>query len=357
MSVNTVDMRDGIPVGADELLARAAATETRALALRRAVARDVAMPDEARLDDRTRTGIQALMQRLVAGIEHGILRLLGSSADPALAGTLPLLRRAGLLADPDLVDELLARLRHDQLGEALATHAPLDPVRPSLISRFAEHPDAAVADAARELLLAESRRRSPEMGRDGLHPDTHARIAWRVAAAMRTLAGNAADVHLDQRLCDAVHQLAADYRQLAAADLEAVAMRFAAALDPQRHEWPPLLVEALHDRRIVLFTALLAHAATLDYAAARALVLDPAPERLMLALHALGLPREARAQIGYALCEADPRRELERLADVLDALETLPQADAGAVLVGARLDGSYRAACATLARHAGGAAA
>ncbi|MHA6719460.1 DUF2336 domain-containing protein [Sphingomonas sp. RS6] len=352
MSVNTVDMRDGSSVGADELLARAVAMETRARAHRKAVAADIALADDARLDDRTRTGIQRHLQRLVDEIEQAILRLLGPYGYRGLGGTLPMLRASGLLADPALIDELLARLRLDQLGDALATHAPLDPYRPSLISRFAQHPDLAVADAARELMLAESRRRSPEMGRDGLSPAAFACLAWRVAAAMRARADTPVDAELDQRLCEAVRQLAADERELATGDLEAAAMRFAEAAAPRPDERQALLVEALHDRRIVLFTALLAHAASLDYARARAMVLDPAPERLMLALHALGLSREGKAQIGNALCEADPRRTLDALADMLDAIEPLSARQAAPVLALARLDPEYRAARIALARSA-----
>jgi hypothetical protein len=265
------------------------------------------------------------------------------------------LRESGLLRDPELMAELLARVRQEALGAALPMHAPDDPERPSLINRFVQHPDRVLASGAMAVLIAESRRRGgPDVGQVNqadLPAELHHRLVWWVAAALRAGAAEAADdrlAALDAALCDA------GQRSLSAYDegdrLEAAAMRFAAAVDAQPGELPGLLVESLGDRRIVLFTALLAHALGAHYGQARDLVLDAGAERLWLALRALELQRGAIAQIGYALCEADPRRDLERFADALDGIVAIPPHVARGGLAGLRLDADYRAAVAALAR-------
>jgi hypothetical protein len=153
---------------------------------------------------------------------------------------------------------------------------------------------------------------------------------------------------LDQALSDAAQ------RSLTAYDegdrLEAAAMRFAAAIDAQAHELPQLLIESLGDRRIVLFTALLGHALGASYPLTRELVLDPAGDRLWLALRALELSRDAIAQIGYALCEADSRRDLESFADTLDAIASITGHEARMALAPMKLHPDYRSAVLALGR-------
>ena len=132
-------------------------------------------------------------------------------------------------------------------------------------------------------------------------------------------------------------------------------MRFAAAIDAQPAELPGLLVESLGDRRIVLFTALLAHAMGVGYAQAREIILDPEADRLWLAFRALDLTRDTIAKAGYALCEADPRRDLESFADTLDAIVSIAAAEARNALAPMKLHPDYRAAVLALGRAGGGA--
>ncbi|MBO9622864.1 MAG: DUF2336 domain-containing protein [Sphingomonas sp.] len=366
MSGHSVDMDDGVAVGAQELLARAAAAEARAHRGLRVAVEDFFLPEEGRLDERARRALAALLERLIDGIEaeireHGVRQLSGRGEN-ALAHALATpgpslverLGRAGVLRDPALMAELIARVRQELIGAALPMLAPDEPERPSLINRFVQHLDRVLASSAMAVLVAESRRRAmPETGQitqAELPADLHHRLVWWVAAALaeRTPAPADAQPLLDRTLCDAAQ------RSLAAYDegdrLEAAALRFAAAIDARPQELGELLVESLGDQRIVIFVALLAHALGTGYDAARALVLDPAAERLWLALRGLDLSRETIAQIGYALCEADPRRDLERFADTLDAVMTIPPAEARATLDTIRLHPDYRAALLAL-RH------
>lgn len=338
------DARGGGPTGARDLAARAAAAERRADALRDATARDIAIPEALRLDERTRAGIAARLEAIVASIEHRLLHAVAPAGFPGIGSSLPLLQAAGLAADPALVGEVLAQVRLEQLAAALPHHAPRDPTRPSLINRLAEHPAAPLAAAARALLFAESQARSPEAGRWQLPAALHVRLLWWVASAMREQAGALAGVALDEALCAAVHHERVEVERRATEQLTATARALVEALAPAPRELPALMLEALHDRRLPLFLALLAQHGGFADAEARALLLDPGAERLLLVLHSLGIGREAVAQIVFLLCEADPARDLPALVDGLDALDATDPAAGRDLLAWLRLDPAYRAA-------------
>ncbi|WHU03457.1 DUF2336 domain-containing protein [Sphingomonas sp. NIBR02145] len=362
MSENPIDMRDGLAVSARELLARAAAAELRAYKGLMVAVDDFFLPEEARLDEHSRAGLAALLRGLVETVEgeireHAVRLLTGRSETLLVAkliepgnSVLARLWNSGLLRDGELMGELIARVRQEMLGAALPMSAPDDPERPSLINRFVQHPDRVVAASAMAVLIAESRRRgSPEVGQfqTELPAELHHRLVWWTAAALRERVVDASE-SLDRVLCDAAQ------RSLAAYDegdrLEAAAMRFAAAIDAQPDELPAMLVESLGDRRIVLFIALLGHGMGVPYELARDLVLDPAADRLWLALRALDIGREGVAQVGYALSEADPRRDLEKFADTLDTIAAIAPAEARAALAPLKLDPDYRAALIALQR-------
>ena len=105
-----------------------------------------------------------------------------------------------------------------------------------------------------------------------------------------------------------------------------------------------MLVEALDDRRVALFVAILAQAIGIPFDAAREIVLDAGGERLWLACRALDLPRETIARIGLRLAEGDARRDLERFADELDHIAAIPVDTARAAVAPLRLHPDYRAA-------------
>ncbi len=364
MSDNPIDKRDGLAVSARELLARAAAAELRVYKGLMVAVEDFFLPEEARLDEHSRAGLAALLRGLVETVESEIrehaVRLLTGRGESALVSALTrpapsVLTRlwsSGLLRDEDFMAELIARVRQEMLGAALPMSAPDDPERPSLINRFVQHPDRVVAASAMAVLIAESRRRAgPEVGQfqTELPAELHHKLVWWTVAALRERVDGGSEV-FDLMLCDAAR------RSLAAYDegdrLEAAAMRFAAAIDAQPGELSDMLVELLGDRRVVLFIALLGHALGISYALARDLVLDPAADRLWLALRALEIGREGVAQIGYALSEADPRRDLEALADTLDTITAITPAEARAGLASLKLDPDYRAALIALQRGA-----
>lgn len=372
MSDNPVDIIHGATSGAPELLARAAAAETRALSGLSVAIDDFFLPDDARLDERTRASLALLLRALVETVEAEIrengARLLSERGEAELSAALlrteasvcDRLFHSGLLRDPALMTELIARVRQDAIAAALPLNAPDDPERPSLVNRFVQHPDRALASGAMAVLVAESRRRGdPDAGQltqTDLPAELHHRLVWWVAAALRERIDEAADGALpvlDRALSDSARRSLAGYDE--GDRLEAAATRFAAAIDAQPDELPRMLVEALGDRRIVLFIALLAQALGVTYALAREITLDAAADRLWVALRALELGRATIAQIGFALCEADPRRDVERFADRLDTIVAIPSEDARDAIAPLRLDPDYRAALLALARSGGGA--
>lgn len=358
MSDPIAEMRDGARDGAQALLARTAAAGPAAQRGLRTAIDDFLLAEDGRLDERTRAALAKLLRALIDTVEseirgHGV-RLLRAQEETALADSLEAgggvaasLQESGLLRDPGLMGELIARVRLDLLASAMPVQAQDDPKRPSLLNRLAEQPDRLLAQAAGAVLVAESRRRSlsdagPLAGTD-LPAELHHKLVWHVAAALRlAAAGPRVEPALDRALADAAQ------RSLAAHDegdrLEAAALRLAVAIDARPDELAQLLTEALGDRRVALFTALLAHALRMDHEAARAMVVDARDGRLWVALRALGLDREAVARLGVALSEADPRLDMEAFADSLDSIMAIEPDEACDALAPLRLPADYRAA-------------
>jgi len=365
MTEHTVDTVDGAPFGASRtLLARAAATDVRVQRALEIATADFFLPADARLDERMRSALGDLVRALVATIEaelreHGA-RLLATRGEARLAqalaqgeSVLPRLRQSGLLRDSEMMAELLGRIGQELLAQSLPMHGSDSPDRPSLINRFVQHADRVVAASAMSVLIAESQRRDLSdaglLARTDLPADLHHRLLWWVAAALReSLADYEALDALDRALCEAAQRSLAAYDE--ADRPEAAAMRLAMAVDAQPNELPALLIEALGDRRIGLFVALIAHALGLGYAAIREIVLARDPERMWVVLRALELERDSIAQLGYALCHADARRDLEAFVDQLEAIAAITPNEARAALAPLRLPADYRAALLVLER-------
>lgn len=361
MSENIVDSRDGPGLDARTLLDRAAAADVRARRALPDAIDDLFLPDESRLDDRTRSALNGLLAALAGSIEREVRdhagRLLTTRREGALAAILaapaaPVIDRlasAGLLRDPDFIDECVARVRLELASTALPATAPDDPDSPSLLVRLARSTDRVVATAASAMLAAESRRAGLTEGiasaGTGLPADLNHRLLWWVAAALRDRhVGAAGDglATLDRALAEAAIRSRAAHDETER--LEVVAMRLADAIGAQADELPTLLVEALRDRQLPVFVALIANALGIDFELVREILLDPGGERLWLVLRALEVPRDAVAQIGYLLCEGDPRRDVEAFADMLEGVMSIDPQSARDAVGPLRLHPDYRAA-------------
>lgn len=361
MSVGPDPVSDAAPPRIDAA-SRAEKARVRSEARLASTIADFFLDADARLDERTRLTLAHVLDGIVGAIEADIrryaARVLASGGDPARgeavlksgSSVVGRLTRARLLHDNELMDELIARVRHDLIADALPI-AITGPDEASLLVRLAGVPDSVVSSAANASLAAESRRRTANengtVAGSELSAELHHRLVWWIAAAIRERVrdGNAAS---DQAITDAA------LRSLSAHDEgdrpEAVAMRLAAAIDARPEELASLLVESIGDRRLSLFVAVLALAIGIEFDQARAITLEPEGDRLWLALRAADLDRPTIARIGLALSDADPRRNIEDFADALDAIAAVPVAEARAALAPLALHRDLRAAMRALAR-------
>lgn len=336
------------------LLARVAVAERRAEARLAMAIDDFFLIGDDRLDDRTRASIGATLATCVRAIAreiagHAVRQMGGAGALAADDGAvLARLTDTGVLRDPALMDELFGQVRQALLSETLVgNRAP--GAQPTLLARLSASSDRVTAAAALAYHLADNARRSAQGGRPGELPATlHRKLVWWVAAALRPALDAVPQPAVDRAL------VAAAERSLAAHDdqerLDALALRLAGAIDSRADECAGLLVEALEEGHAALFVALLAHGAGIDFAEARALVLDPDGDRLWLALRAQDMDRETIARIGLALCDADARRDIEAFADILDTVADVPAETARDALAPLSLTAEYRAALRALDR-------
>lgn len=357
MSVGPDPLRDTISPRASAV-ARAEQARTRAEARLAGTIADFFLDADSRLDERTRLTLAHVLRGIVEAIEADIRRHAARllSGDTAVAeailagaGVMARLTRSGVLRDDELMDELIARVRHDLIADALPV-AIAGPDAASLLVRLAGAPDSVVASAANALLASESRRRAANengtVAGSELPADLHHRLVWWIAAAIR--AGDEPTAETDRAITEAAE------RSLAAHDEgdrpEAVATRLAAAIDARPNELASLLVEAIGDRRLALFVAVLARAIGVAFDQARAITLEPEGDRLWLALRAADLDRPTIARIGLALSDADPRRDIEAFADALDAIADVAVEDARAGIAPLALNRDFRAAMRALDR-------
>ena len=350
MSIDRGDTDDGARASASQLIARATAASGRADRRLTQTIADFFIPDDARLDDRTRATLAGMLAAMVEASE-GDIRRHAARTHPEVAEGEAVLDRligAGLLRDGELMRELIARTRQDLLADQLPA-SPADEVgASSLLARLSGSADRAVAKATLALMSAESRRRafldSNRMSQTELPAELHHRLVWWVAAAIREQ-GEGAGANADRAIADAALRALGNHDE--SDRVEGAAMRLAQAIDARPGELPAILVHALGDRRVALFVALLAHALGMDFAITREIVVE-GNDQLWLALRAVDLDRATIARIGLSLCEADPRRDVEAFADQLDAIVAVSPDEARTVLAPLKLHPDFRAAMSAL---------
>lgn len=348
MSIDRDDIGDGAG-RASPLLARAAAMAAHADRRLTQSIDDFFRPDDARLDERTRAALAAMLAAMVGLIEGDVrrhaARVLGDSAaaDQVSNGE-PVLDRliaAGVLGDRALMGEVLARTQQDLLADALPAAAPDESGAASLLARLAASGYGTVAKAALALMMAEARRRGflddNRLVATELPAELHHRLLWWVTAAIRDQLGDpAADAALTE----------AALRNLGQHDegdrVEAAAMRLAAAVDAKPDELPALLIHCIGDRQVALFAALLGSALRIDFPMARAIVIER-DAALWLALRAAEFDRPTIARLGLALAP-----DVEAFANGIEAIMATDLAAARAALARYALHPDLRAALAAI---------
>ncbi|WP_322963485.1 hypothetical protein [Sphingomonas fuzhouensis] len=329
------------------LSARVAAARARSAARGRGAVLDLRLDDDSRLTDQVRFAVTARLKKLV---ETAMCDLLHQAERVAPQGEVSLrptpeqvierLRRADALAEPALVEELVAQVRQELIAHALPIET-LAGDAPSLLVRLTEAPDRIVAAAARAVLAAEARARDADEA-VSLPMRLQDRLIWTVAAALR----DGDEPAWDGALAQAAERVIA--AQDEAERPGAAVLRLAAAIDARAAELPDLLLESLSDRQLGVFVALLTHALGIEHGLVREIVLEPEGDRLWLALRALEQDRATIARIGLSLCEADGRRDVEAFAEALDAIMAIPAAEARRAIASLTLPEPFREAMARL---------
>ncbi|WP_174298256.1 DUF2336 domain-containing protein [Sphingomonas bacterium] len=336
---------------ADTLVHAASAALDAAGSHERRALRELALPVEHRLDERTLASLRRRLAAAAAPIERGVrlgaAQRLGAMQAVAAAERLlddPVSLLADLFAlaanEALVLSELLAIVRLEALAANLPPGASTGADRPSLLARLAGCPEPDIAEAASALLAAHNRQ-APDVA-PPLPVVMRDRLVWWTAALLRDRMAE------DPRVDHALVEAAAEMIDATPDEVspQSSAMRFAELVGARPDELPALLLEAIGDRQPVLFVALLAHASGLTFGAVRAMLTDAAGERLWLLLRAQDLDRATIARIGVALAEADPRRDLDRFVAALDVAMTVAPERAAAVFAGASLPPCYRAALA-----------
>jgi hypothetical protein len=358
MSLDLTDLRDGDPVSAHDLLVRAGRAEVLARQLREASVRDLMMPDAARLDDQRRLALRTLIRAVVENLSAAIgdrTRHLLSERDKngalqalSLVDTsriLPMVESC-LTCHAAVAGDLIDRVTLDLIGENLpsgvfaAKAAPWPAGLRTLDKRLAT------------VRRAESRRRvSPgeASGPLDLSAESLSQFGWWVAASFaRTADSNGDDrIALEQALADATGQVLATHDDRE--QLERAALSVAETLDLYGDALAAVVEHCLAERRIVLLTAFLAHGLGISMSATRSMIVDPGNLRLWLSLRALDLPPETVARLGYAICDADRRRNVTSFAEGLHRILAIPREAADAALSPLRLPDAFHAAMSALA--------
>lgn len=329
--------------GAAQLLASVRARVSAAVA-------DLALPDELRLSEWQRTTIAALVVRLVHTIEDELRSaLVETVADDTLQAALasarleialPVLREAGALADPALVEALLRRAEEHRLYRAGRAEN-------ALLIELAGDSDATVAAEAMALLIGQVGRfdafREPLLARSDLPAELEHDLVWLVAAALRSyMVGRHG---ADPSAADEAVSLAAG-RMLAGYDegdtVDARCLRLARALAAAGRLDEGVALRALDEGGLPLFMACLAERSGLAPDAVWEILAARSAYGAAILLRAAGFERRAAASALYALGS-----ETEASAQ-LDAYDTVSPEQARRRLTVWRADSGYRAALARL---------
>lgn len=320
------------------------------------------LPDGRRLRDVERTVAANLLQRLIATVEDDLRDRIGQrmeTRDPVLATALtagatpiaaPMMEHAGLLRDSELVTLVLRRAEEHRLSVDLrvtvARMAGLA-TNPPLIDMLVDDPDAAIADAAMAMVVAESRRfdrfQDPVLARTDLPAETQHRLIWRVAACLRRYLvdiGRMEPGAADREVAAAGQAMLAGYDESGTLEGRATALalllRAAGRLDDS------LIARALAEGHVAFAVAALALRAGVEFHVAWDILFDADGSRLAVLLCAIGMAHEPAADILFRCMPGDA--DGEAAAACIEAFMALDQRRASEVLRPWRLDVAFRAA-------------
>jgi len=332
---------------ADRLLADAARAADGARARLTGALNDLFRTPEYRLSDRDHATMTRMLSMLVESIEHDMRThlitlapvsdspiLVEEFSDPEFGIAGPKLARSRVMRDADLAAVLLRHSDEHHIGRSLRASYPRGDVGTgALMERLTSHGDAAIADAAASLLVAESRRSDrfgdPVLNRADLPIELQHRMTWWIAAALRDHMLLKSDIDLaaaDRALVSAVTAMMAGYDERETVDARAheLAIRLARAnmLDDQ------MLAALLYEGQLAAWVSALAVRATIDSAAIWTMLADQDVSRLTLLLRSISMERHVALGLLAGLFAARTGMgaandlQLARAATAFDELST-----------------------------------
>lgn len=350
------------------LLADAARALDSATGRVHSAAADLFVPADIRLTDHYRTLMAQILRGLVSAIEddcrHRLVQALGDDAPTELRASLgaaridiamPILERAMILRDPDLIAALLRRVDEHRLSEALVRDMPTG--HDDLIGRLFDKGDSEIARAAMALMIAESRRSDhfgdPALARTDLPPELERRLLWWIAAALRdymTRQHGLDPLRADLLIAGVASGILAEAEP--GSTLEERAETLVDLLAEHDLLTDLLLADALMEGRLALLAAGLAHRAALPPAAVWTMITDPAGASLAVLLRAIGCARDTAVAMLWRLGSARGMAA-DSMAARVEHFDGLAPSDARQVVQIWRLDSEYRRTIARIADVSG----
>ncbi len=322
-------------------------------------ATDLLLPDRSRLTEWQRLTAAGLLSRIVAGIEDGLRARLASSfqAHEALHAALasahvpiavPILERAQVLRDPDLVHILVRRVEEHRFWKNSAAG------REDWLFELVRDSDEAVASAAMELVIARSRRfdrfQDPTVGQIEFPAELQHKLVWMVAAALRQyIVQQHGLASVDGAVEEAANFLIAGYDE--GDSLEAHSMRLVRLLHRSGRLDGDSLLRMTAEGVLPFLLSGLCVLCGLDQSAAWEVLSDPRGRGPALLLKAAGVDRKAAASILLSLNAKGPLfsgAEGEAAAEQLGLFDTLDEGAARDVLRLWQADPVYRACVARI---------
>ena len=332
-------------------------------------ARDLLLPEQARLTEWQRLTAAGLLSRLVRSIEddlrtrlaprfeaHEALHAALSSAHVPIA--LPILERAQVLRDAELTTILVRRVEEHRFWKSKGTSESEE-----LLFELVRDADDLVAAEAMELVIARSRRfdrfQEPCMARVELPAELQHRLVWIVAAALRQYIVQQHNVGaVDGPVEEAAAEIIAGYDE--GESFEALALRLCQRLRRDGRLDGAALARIIGDGMLPFFIAALAVLCGLDQAAAWEVLSDPRGRGPALLLRAAGVNREEAAAILFAFNARGPHfagAEGDEAAEQLELYDSVDQPSAKEVLRLWQAHPAYRASVARISTRVRSAAA
>jgi uncharacterized protein (DUF2336 family) len=315
-----------------------------------AMVADLALPETGRLTEWQRTMLASLYATLVRAIEDELRAALAprfaGEAGAALSSArveiaLPVLSRAGGLADRRLLVMLLRRVEEHRLARRGSETA--------LLVDLAGEEEEEIAAEAMALLIAHSGRLDafcePLIARVELPAELQHDLVWTVAAALRAYLVERHGIEApaaDEAAATAANGLLSGYDE--GQGVQALALRLARRLAARRSLDDGLLARALPEGGLPLFLAALSIRTALDPDSVWEILADETGRGAALLLRAAGVSRQAAAAIFHQIGGED-----EMLITRLDLFDATLDEEARRFLALWRLDPAYRDAIARLA--------